>query len=160
MQDPVEVVQTFHRSIEQGHWDIISALLTDDFIFSGPTPEPLNKRTCISMHKALWGGFPDLQFNLQICKTSGNMVVATTRITGTHMGLLIPPVPGNFVTIQPTGKKIALSTETAEYTTRNGQLAQMHVQPNPGGGWPGIYQQLGIEPTRATAAPGPPVLKQ
>jgi hypothetical protein len=125
---------------------VLETLLADEFMFSGPTPEPLSKRACISMHKALWGGFPDLKFNLNILAVQGNVVKGSTRITGTHTGLLIPPTPGNFVTISPTNKKIALSEEVSEYTIRGQHMVKMHVTPDPNGGWPGIYRQLDIDP--------------
>lgn len=154
MSNLEEVVKRFHGSVEQGHWDVLEALLADEFVFSGPTPEPLNKRTCISMRKALWGGFPDLKFNLRIIQVQENIVKATVRITGTHTGLLIPPTPGNFVAISPTHKKIALNEEVAEYTIRGDRMVKMHVYPDPNGGWPGIYRQLDIDPGNTTPTGG------
>jgi hypothetical protein len=61
-------------------------------------------------------------------------------------------IPHNLVTIQPTGKKIALTEETTEYTIRGRQMVRMHVPPSPDGGWPGMYRQPGINPAGAASS--------
>jgi predicted ester cyclase len=142
---PSEVVATFHRSVEEGDWATFDSVIADDFTFSGSTLEPLGKRACISMHKALWGGFPDLQFNLRIISEKGNRVRASVRIAGTHTGTLIPPVPGKFVSFPATGKRVHLPEEPADYVISNNQLVEMHVEPDPEAGWRGIFKQLGVQ---------------
>lgn len=142
---PGEVVQAFQRAVEQGDWETVDEILTDDFVFGGPTPEPLGRRACISMHKALWAAFPDIQFHTRIISEVGEVVKATAYITGTHTGNLIPPVSGKFVNIPPTGRKIALAEETIEYTVRGNQLAGMDVQASEDASWSGIFNQIGVE---------------
>jgi predicted ester cyclase len=143
--NPSEVAEKFQRSAEQGDWDTMNQVLAEDFLFYGPMPEPLGQRECVSMHKALWGGFPDISYNLRIIGSEGNIVKAIVHITGTHTGLLIPPVPGEFVSIPPTGKKISLAKENIEYTVRGNQLATIKLYSSPESSWPGIFRQIGVE---------------
>jgi predicted ester cyclase len=142
---PSEVVVLFHRSVEQGDWHIVQEIVADEFVFSGPSPKPLDKRSCTSMHKALWAAFPDINFHVEVLSEEGDVVTTNVRITGTHKGVLIPPLPDRFLSIPPSGKAISLDTEFCTYTVRNGQMIKMHVEPNPNGGWPGIFKQLDIE---------------
>lgn len=144
MKKPSEIVQIFHGSVERGDWKTFNSVIADDFEFSGSTAEPLGKQACISMHKALWGGFPDLQFHLRITSEKANTVHGYVCIMGTHNGTLIPPVPGKFVTFPPTGKKIALPEEPTIYTIRDSQVVTMRVTPSQDTGWRGIFKQLGV----------------
>lgn len=139
-----DVVRAFHQGIEKGNWETVQACLAEDYIFRGPSVVPLGKRALISSQKALWSGFPDLRFNLRIVEERGNVVKGVVQITGTHRGLLIPPFPDKFMTIPPTGKKIALAEEPATYTLRGNQIVLQDVVPSPDGGWPGIFKQLGV----------------
>jgi hypothetical protein len=143
--NPSEVAEKFQRSAEQGDWDTMNQVLAEDFLFYGPMPEPLGKRECISMCKALWGGFPDISYNLHIAKEEDNKAHGTVRITGTHTGLLIPPVPGEFISIHPTGKKISLAEEKAEYIVRGNQLTALKIAFSAESSWPGIFRQIGVE---------------
>ncbi len=143
--NPADIVLASYRAIEQGDWPALQSLLTDDFLFSGATPVPLRKAEVVASMKALWAAFPDVQFNPRIVQVQGNRVHTTIRITGTHTGLLIPPLPGVFLTIQPTGKKVALVEEPSEYTLRGDKIITLQAVPNPDGGWPGILKQLGVD---------------
>lgn len=140
-----DVVKAYHAAIEQGDWKGLDACITDDFTFSGPTVQPLDKRAFLSSMKALWAGFPDLSFNLRILGEQGNTVQAVTQITGTHKGNVIPPFPDKFLNIAPTGKKISLEAEPATYTLRGNLLVNHDVEPKRNGGWPGILKQLGVD---------------
>lgn len=140
-----DVVRAYHRGIEQGDWKTVDQCLAEHFIFSGPTVQPLGKRALMSSMKALWAAFPDVKFNLRITAEQGNVVKAVVNITGTHTGTLIPPFPDRFMSIQSTGKKIALASEPAVYTMEGGKIARQDVEASPDGGWPGIFKQLGLK---------------
>lgn len=142
---PAQVAEQFQQSVERGDWETCNRLIAHDFTFSGPTPRPLDRRACISMHKALWAGFPDIKFHFRLISEMGNTVKATVQITGTHTGNLIPPMQGKFVSIPPTGKKISLPREQIEYTVRGNQLINVKVNASPEASWPGIFKQLGVE---------------
>lgn len=142
---PAHVAEQFQQAVERGDWEMCNRLLADDFTFSGPTPRPLDKRACISMHKALWAGFPNIKYHFQLVSEAGDVVKGSVQITGTHTGNLIPPMQGKFVSIPPTGKNISLSREQIEYTVRGSQLVNMKVAASPEASWPGIFKQLGVD---------------
>lgn len=142
---PKEVAIAFQRASEQADWDVLETIIAEDFAFKGPTPEPLSKRECISMHKALWGGFPDINYHLTIIAESGDTATGTVQITGTHTGTLIPPARGKFVSFEPTGKTITLAEEKILYTVRNDQLVQIEVIASEEASWSGIFRQLGVQ---------------
>lgn len=145
MKKPSDIVKEYQAAAERGDWETFESLIADDFTIEGPTPEPLGKRANISMHKALWAAFPDLQFNIRILEESGNWIKLAANITGTHTGTLIPPIPGKFIKVAPTGKKIALAEEILEYTIRDNQLVLQQAIATPDTGWAGIFKQLGID---------------
>lgn len=142
---PTDVAIAFQKAAEEGDWDTFEQIIADDFAFHGPTPTPLDKRACISMHKALWGGFPDINYNLRVLSEEGNRVTGIVHITGTHNGTLIPPMHGKFVSFAPTGKRINLAEEQIIYTVRGNQITDIEVQANEHASWPGIFEQLGVE---------------
>jgi predicted ester cyclase len=140
-----DVVRDYHRGIEQGNWKIVDQCLSEQFIFSGSSVQPLGKRALVSSMKALWAAFPDLKFNLRITAEQGTQVKSVVNISGTHTSTLIPPFPDRFMSIQPTGKKIALPDEPCVYTVEGGKIVRQDVTPGPNLGWPGIFKQLGLE---------------
>jgi hypothetical protein len=144
MGDPSELVVRYMRAGEQGDWETFAGALAEDFVFNAP-PVTLNKRELLSTQKALWGAFPDLNFNLRITEVVGNIVKATYRLTGTHTGTLIPPVPGSFIAVAATRKKVALVESWVHYTLQNDTIIRQEVEPNPESGWPGVLKQLGVK---------------
>jgi predicted ester cyclase len=123
-----------------GDWDTLAALLTDDFVFSGPVPQPLNKAMFISLGKAILSAIPDWDFHARDFREEGDKVYATDAITGTHTGTLaaipgVPPVPA-------TGKSIKATEGQEIYTFRGNLVSQFEVQA-PGGGLAEIYAQVG-----------------
>ena len=88
-------------------------LLSDDFTFSGPVPEPISGPMWLGMHEKLGVAFPDWAFNPSDMRVEGDIVHVTMHITGTHQGELdlselgLPKVPA-------TGRRIKLPGEKGE----------------------------------------------
>ncbi len=139
-----DIVQAFMVAWETQDWDTMDSYMADEFLLIGPAPQPLNKRWVIADSKARWAAFPDWKFNVRIVSETGNIVTITTRNTGTHTGMLIPPIPG-MAPIAPTGKRFALPEEPAIITLKDGKIVEYKVEPVPGGGYPGILSQIGAE---------------
>lgn len=139
-----DIVMRFMTAGEQGDWETFAECVADDYVFLVP-PIRQTKRELISSQKALWGAFPDFKFNLRITEVRENTVKGVYQLSGTHTGTLIPPVPGSFMAIQPTGKRIVLAENDVEYTLRDGKIIQQKVGANPDSGWMGILKQLGVK---------------
>ncbi len=122
-------------------WAALSSLVTDDFVFSGATPQPVDKTAFLGLGHALLAAFPDWSFNASDFREEGDNVYLTVRITGTHSGTLAaipgaPPVPA-------TGKHVELPAEQHVYTVRGGQASRLAITIPPNGGVAGLYAQVG-----------------
>jgi len=116
-------------------------MLTDDFAFTGPVPQPLGKAAFLALCQAMHTALPDGSFNARDYREAGDQVTAATEITGTHTGPLaiIPGVP----TVPATGKAVRLPPEQMDATLRNGKIARLDVTVPVAGGVPGLYAQVG-----------------
>ena len=55
-----ETVEALLDSVQKGDLEMAESMLTDDFQFSGPIPEPINKEAWLGMSTSLKNAFPDL----------------------------------------------------------------------------------------------------
>jgi predicted ester cyclase len=136
----IDAVKAQQAAWRAGDWDAVAAMLTDDFVFSGPVPQPLNKAAFIGLGKAILAAIPDWDFHMHDFREEGDTVYATDAITGTHTGTLavIPGVPP----IAATGKSIKLTESQQIYTFRGNLVSHFEVQA-PGGGVAEVYAQVG-----------------
>lgn len=128
-------------AFSRGDTATLSSLLTDDYTFSGPTPQPLDKAAFLGLHRALIAAVPDWTFTATDIREDGDKVYANLAISGTHTGTLaaipgVPPVPA-------TGKSISLPADPAVFTYRGNQCCQQVVTVSSGGGVAGLYAQVG-----------------
>ncbi|MBF6590628.1 MAG: nuclear transport factor 2 family protein [Ktedonobacterales bacterium] len=119
-----------------------SALMTDDFTFSGAVPVPLNKQQYLGVQWALFAAIPNWNFNASNYEEQGDKVILTVQITGTQTGTLENVIPG-VPPIPPTGKSFQLPQEHVTLTVRGDKIANESVESVPNGGAPGIFAQLG-----------------
>jgi len=132
----IETMQAFNEAVNAQQWDRVAGLMTEDFVFSGVTPQPTGKQGFIEGQKAWFAGVPDWHLTPENLREEEGMVKADTRITGTHTGVLaLPGMPS----IPPTGKSF-MTLDRATATLRGDQVASITVEP----GSPGIMEQLGI----------------
>jgi len=133
----LETVRAFNEVVNAQQWDRVAGYLTEDFVFSGVTPQPVGKQGFIEGQKAWAAGAPDWHVALENLREEAGVVKADTRISGTHTGILtLPAMPS----IPPTGKSFA-TTDHMVATLRGDQLASLTVEP----GSPGIMEQLGVQ---------------
>ena len=136
-----ELVQTGMKAWEANDADTLAPLVAEDFVMTGPAPQPLGKADFIGFMHVLLTALPDFAFNVSRYEENGDTVVAYSHITGTHKGTLavpgLPPIPA-------TGKKVALPQEVQTYTVKNGKLHSLVTDARPDAGVTGILAQLGV----------------
>jgi hypothetical protein len=141
---PTEIVQTFITALQSGDMDLAAQYMTDDFVFEGWTPQPLNKGEFLALQSELHAAMPDYAFNVSEVHEQNGVVSALMQITGTHTQTLSLPMFG--IPLVPyTGTFVVLPQEHVQFVMADGKVAQMRVETVPGGGLAGLLQQLDTE---------------
>lgn len=136
-----ELVQTGMKAWEANDEATLASLVAEDFVLTGPTPQPLGKAEFIGFMHIMLTAFPDFAFNISHMEGSADTVIAHSHITGTHTGpLALPGMP----VIPATGKRVALPREEQTYTIKNGALHSLTTDARPDAGIPGMLIQLGV----------------
>ncbi len=140
----LEMATKLLRAIEASDTNAAAKLLSADFTFSGPVPQPINGTQWLGMQQSLSKAFPDWKFNEANLREEGGKVRGAVQITGTHKGELdlsalgLPNVPA-------TGKTIKLPREEVTLTVSNGAFTSLSTAATPGAGVMGILSQLGVK---------------
>lgn len=140
----VETIKAFSAALEAKEFEKVASYLADDFVLSGPVPQPIGKQEFIAVQSAFEGAFEDWTFNSHDEVEQGDKVTAAVQITGTHTRDLVLPIPG-MPAIPATHKKISLPEEHLEFTFRGDKIASLTSDNVPGGGVPGVLQQIGVQ---------------
>jgi predicted ester cyclase len=138
-----ETVKAFSAALEAREFEKAASYLADGFEFSGPVPQPIGKKEFIAIQSAFESAFEDWSFNSHDEVEQGDKVVAAVQITGTHTRDLVLPMAG-MPTIPATNKKVSLPEEHLEFTFMGDKIASLTSDNVPGGGVPGVLQQLGV----------------
>ena len=144
-----DTVRSFINALEANETATATNVLTDNFMFSGWTPQPMNKQQFLGMISELKEGIPGLMFNLhnldeqddieQGAKVTGNMQIAGYQSDSFSIPTLsLPPIP-------QMGKSISLPVEDVTFIVQSEQVARMTVKRTPGGGMEGLLHQLGTD---------------
>jgi len=138
-----ETIKAFSAALEAREFEKAGSYLADDFVFTGPVPQPVGKHVFIAIQSAFESAFEDWSFNSHDEVEQGDKVVAAVQITGTHTRDLVLPMPG-MPTIPATKKKVSLPEEHLEFTFVGDRIASLTSDNVPGGGIPGVLQQIGV----------------
>lgn len=138
-----EIVQSLLDSVQRGDFEKAKSLLSSDFQFSGPVPEPINTETWMSINKNLKKAFPDLDYHFHVDGVEGDVTKISAELKGTHKGALDLSPIGLGVT-PATNKTFATPREHGEVTCKSDKIVSWVVQKIEGGGLMGILTQLGI----------------
>jgi predicted ester cyclase len=134
----MDILNAITQAVNAQQWDTVASLLTDDFTFSGATPQPVGKQEFIAGQQQWFIGAPDWHLAQENVREEGTTVKATSRLTGTQTQTLAlpmtPPIP-------VTGKHFS-ATMAATVTFRDGKMASLSVVPDS----PTIFEQLGVQP--------------
>jgi predicted ester cyclase len=140
-----ETVHALMDSIQRGDFENAKTMLADDFQFSGPVPEPINKESWLSMSTSLKTAFPDLDYHFKVIGAAGNVVRTTSQLSGTHSGSL--DLTGmNMGVIPATDKSFVAAREKTKITVKENKITSWIVEPTQGAGLKAILGQLGVKP--------------
>jgi predicted ester cyclase len=132
-------------SIQKGDFENAKTMLADDFQFSGPVPEPINKESWLNMSTSLKTAFPDLDYHFKVIGAAGNVVRTTSQLSGTHSGSL--DLTGmNMGVIPATDKSFVAAREKTKITVKDNKITSWVVEPTQGAGLKAILGQLGVKP--------------
>jgi predicted ester cyclase len=139
-----EIVQTFMNHIQKGDFDKARSLLSDDFQFSGPIPNPINAEEWLGMTASMRTAFPDLNYNFKILSEEGDVVNTTSQLSGTHRGSF-DLTNMDMGVIPATNKTFSVGLENSKVTVRDNKITSWAVKPTEGAGVMAILEQLGVE---------------
>src|SRR3972149_3030329 len=123
-----EIVQTLLDSIQKGDFEKGKSLLTDDFQFSGPIPQPINREAWLGMSASLKAAFPDLDYHFKVIGAEGDVVRATMQLSGTHSGSF-DLTNMNMGVIPATNKAFSVKREKTRVTVKGNKITAWVVIP-------------------------------
>jgi predicted ester cyclase len=139
-----ETVQALLDVVQKADFENVKSMLADDFQFSGPVPEPIDKDAWLGMSSSLKTAFPDLNYHFKVIGTEGDIVRATSQLSGTHSGSF--DLSGmNMGVIPATGKSFAAASEKTRITVKDNKITSWVTEPTQGAGLAAILEQLEVE---------------
>ncbi|MFX0116955.1 MAG: ester cyclase [Candidatus Hodarchaeota archaeon] len=139
MANKVKLAREFFKASEDEDLDKIARMITDDFQFVGPLPEPLNKTEYLGFLESLMPAFSDWRFNLSSCEEVDDKVSCFSSISGKHTGELAPP---NMNPIPATNRTFKLPKETTTLVFSGDKISKLESAASEDGGMSGIIKQL------------------
>jgi predicted ester cyclase len=141
-----EIVQSLMDSIQKGDFNNAKTLLADDFQFSGPIPQPINREAWLGMSASLKTAFPDLDYHFKVIGADDDIVKTTSQLSGTHRGSF-DLTNMKMGVIPATNKTFAAKLENTKITVKENKVTSWAVEPTQGAGLKAILEQLGVKPT-------------
>ena len=131
-------------AVQKGEFDLAGSMLTDNFEFRGPIPEPINKKTWLEMSVNLKAAFPDLNYHFKVIGTDGDIVRSTTQLSGTHTGTLDLSNISLGSTLA-TNIPVSVKMSKTRITVKNDMITLWVDDPVDGAGLTAILVQLGVK---------------
>jgi predicted ester cyclase len=141
--DNQTVAENYLRAFQTQDWDLLASVMTDNFVFSGPVPEPQNAQQYLGLTRTMDAAFSDLDYGVELLSVEGNVATAAFQLSGTHDGELDGRNMGLGV-IPPTGNRFAAARQVGELTIEGGKVSEANFPPTEGAGLMAILGQLGI----------------
>lgn len=136
-----DTVRGLVAAMEAPDWAAMADYLTDDFVITGPYPQPEDKQEFIAIQQSVKAAFPDWKYTLEHIYEDGDRVSLMLGSSGTQTEVFTVPGVG---AIPPSGRRVTLPPSPAEYTLRDGKVAAIHIEPVAGAGMEGALEQLGV----------------
>jgi len=131
-------------AVQEGDFENVRSMLADDFQFSGPIPEPINKEAWLEMSASLKTAFPDLDYHFKVIGANGDVVRSIAELSGTHSGLF-DLTRMNLGMIPATNKTFSTKPEKTKVTVKDGKITLWTVEPNDNAGLMEILKQLDVK---------------
>jgi|GEM_PF-116563 len=145
---PIEVATKLMSDIEYADLESCAHFLSDDFIFSGPVPEPLRKTEWMGMMQSMLTAIPDWSFNISDIQELDDEIRIRVQVSGTQTGDWDLSTL-DLGLVKATGKSFELPVEHCELTIRDGKVIRFSVNDiGSDGGLIGILAQLGVKVPR------------
>jgi predicted ester cyclase len=141
-----EIVQTVFESVQKGDFVKTKSLLADNFQFSGPIPEPVNREAWLDMSARLKTAFPDLDYHFHVIGADDDVVRTTSQLSGTHTGSF-DLTNMKMGVIPATKKAFSAKTEKTKITVKDNKITSWAVEPTEGAGLKAILGLLGVTTT-------------
>ena len=138
-----EIVQTLLDSVQKGDFVNAKSMLADDFQFSGPIPQPMNREAWLGMSSSLKTAFPDLDYRFKVIGADDDVVKTTSQLSGTHSGSF-DLTNMNMGVIPATNKAFSAKLEKTKITVKENKITSWAVEPTEGAGLKAILGQLGV----------------
>ena len=138
---PKETVRTLMDALQAGDFKTARALLSSDFHFSGPVPDPIGAGPWIGLCANLKTAFPNLDYHFGIQEVVGDVVHVSARLTGTHTGALNLTAL-NMGLLPATGNRFSMTHEAGEVTVRDQRVAAWTMRSREGAGLMTLLAQI------------------
>ena len=138
-----ETVQALMDSIQKGDFETAKSMLADDFQFSGPVPDPMNKEAWLEISSVLKTAFPDLNYHFKVIGAEGDVVKAISQLSGTHTGSF-DLTNMHMGVIPATDKSFSAKPEKTKITVKDNKITSWANEPTDGAGLKAILSQLGV----------------
>src|SRR5215208_2867534 len=138
-----ETVQALMDSIQKGDFANAKSMLSDDFQFSGPIPEPMGSDAWLGMSASLKTAFPDLNYHFKVIGAEGDVVRAISQLSGTHNGSF-DLTNMDMGVIPATDKAFSAKHEKTKVTVKENKVTSWVIEPTQGAGLKAILGQLGV----------------
>ena len=139
-----EIVQSLMDSIQKGDFVHAKTMLADNFQFSGPIPEPINREAWLGMSASLKTAFPNLDYHFNVIGAEGDIVKSTSQLSGTHTGSF-DLTNMNMGVIPATDKNFSAKVEKTKVTVKDNKVTSWVVERTDGAGLSEILDQLGVK---------------
>jgi predicted ester cyclase len=139
-----KTVQALMDSVQQGDFENAKTMLADDFQFSGPVAEPIDRDAWLSMSARLKTAFPDLDYHFKVIGTEGNVIRTTSQWSGTHSAAL-DLTDRNMGVIPATNKSFVSNRDRTKITVKENKITSWVVKPTQGAGLMEILKQLDVK---------------
>lgn len=140
----LETTLAVMKAWEDRDLNATARLLADNFVVTGPAPEALGKDAYMGFQAVHNAAFAEWKFNVRETRVEGDKVYLTFQIHAkqtapfdvSKLGIPLAPIPN-------TGKERDWPVEHMTATVKNGQMTELEIANEPGGGLIGTLEWLG-----------------